>query len=139
MFEDSFRYMPLILKQKPEWQKGLLNGIGGKIEEGETASQAMTREFYEEAGVSTPEDQWVLFCSMSGGNNDGSEFTLECFYTFGTLNGLHSPELEKLQIVNIEGLIGRNYKTVGNVPWLVSLALDFSKGVHPPKIVYANY
>lgn len=41
----------LIRKNKPEWQRGRLNGVGGKIEEGETARQAMIREFEEETGT----------------------------------------------------------------------------------------
>lgn len=46
----------LIIKQKPDWQKGKLNGIGGKIEpEDESPLHAMIREFKEETGVDTTE------------------------------------------------------------------------------------
>lgn len=41
----------LIEKNRPEWQKGLLNGVGGKIEDGEIPSEAMKREFEEETGA----------------------------------------------------------------------------------------
>lgn len=41
----------LIEKQCPEWQKGLLNGVGGHIEEGEMPLGAMCREFQEETGL----------------------------------------------------------------------------------------
>jgi 8-oxo-dGTP pyrophosphatase MutT (NUDIX family) len=40
----------LMRKTKPEWQRGRLNGIGGKIELGETSITAMHREFKEETG-----------------------------------------------------------------------------------------
>lgn len=43
----------LVLKNRPDWQAGLLNGIGGKIESGETPDQAIVREFYEETGIRT--------------------------------------------------------------------------------------
>ncbi len=48
------RRVLLIEKTKPQWQKGLYNGIGGKIEEGETPHDAMVREFFEEADLSIP-------------------------------------------------------------------------------------
>lgn len=35
LFDSEFRQVALIRKQKPQWQAGLLNGIGGKIEYGE--------------------------------------------------------------------------------------------------------
>jgi 8-oxo-dGTP pyrophosphatase MutT (NUDIX family) len=43
-------YLLLIHKQKPEWQKGRLNLVGGKIEEGEDPIAAAVRELKEEAG-----------------------------------------------------------------------------------------
>lgn len=41
----------LIRKNRPAWQAGLLNGIGGHVEPGENNEQAMVREFQEETGV----------------------------------------------------------------------------------------
>lgn len=38
----------LIQKARPAWQFGLLNGVGGAIEPGETPEQAMIREYEEE-------------------------------------------------------------------------------------------
>lgn len=48
----------LIRKAKPAFQKGLLNGVGGKIELGENAFIAMVREFYEETKTMTFINQW---------------------------------------------------------------------------------
>ncbi len=44
-------HVVLIRKNRPAWQVGKLNGVGGKVEEGETLGGAMTREFGEETGV----------------------------------------------------------------------------------------
>ncbi len=41
----------LIEKQKPDWQRGKLNGVGGHIEKGELPVHAMEREFEEETGL----------------------------------------------------------------------------------------
>lgn len=54
----------LIRKVKPDWQKGKLNGVGGKIEKGESPERAMEREFFEEAGVRIFSDRWQVFARM---------------------------------------------------------------------------
>lgn len=50
LFDHGHRRVALIQKARPAWQRGRLNGIGGKVEMGETPLQAMVREFHEEAG-----------------------------------------------------------------------------------------
>lgn len=46
----------LVLKDKPAWQKGRLNLVGGKVEPGETPVQAAVRELKEESGLSPMHD-----------------------------------------------------------------------------------
>jgi len=41
----------LVLKDRPAWQKGRLNLVGGKVEPGETCLHAAMREFHEETGM----------------------------------------------------------------------------------------
>lgn len=41
----------LVKKDRPAWQHGRFNLVGGKIEEGETPEQAALRELKEEAGL----------------------------------------------------------------------------------------
>lgn len=54
----------LIEKQRPDWQRGKLNGVGGKVEIGEGFHAAMAREFYEETGVE--HNDWRLAGIMHG-------------------------------------------------------------------------
>ncbi len=57
LFEPYMERVVLIQKEKPTWQKGRLNGVGGKMELGETPLQAMQREFREETGLDIPMSQ----------------------------------------------------------------------------------
>ena len=47
IFDENLEKVLLIQKQRPKWQAGLDNGIGGKIEEKETAINAIKREIFE--------------------------------------------------------------------------------------------
>jgi 8-oxo-dGTP pyrophosphatase MutT (NUDIX family) len=46
----------LVLKDKPAWQRGLLNLPGGKVEDGETPEDAAIREVQEETGY----EAWLV-------------------------------------------------------------------------------
>lgn len=54
----------LIRKNRPEWQRDRLNGIGGKIESHEGWMEAGRREFREEAGIDFTD--WQLRGTMEG-------------------------------------------------------------------------
>jgi 8-oxo-dGTP diphosphatase len=137
MFDKTISNVALIRKLKPEFQKGLLNGIGGKVEDNESFDAAMIREFFEEAGFITL--NWKNFCLMQGKNNDNSEFQIEFYYIIGELEKLISMTDEKLEIVKTNDVILGKEKVIGNLPWLVALCLDFKKGVHPPSKIVAIY
>ena len=64
MFDPSASRVALIRKKNPQWQRGKLNGIGGKTEAGETSLDSLVREFSEEAGVETSAAQWKLFARI---------------------------------------------------------------------------
>ena len=62
LFSKSLGQLVLVEKKRPEWQAGKCNGVGGKIEEGETDYEAMVREFREETGKEVTD--WVRFCTL---------------------------------------------------------------------------
>lgn len=106
----------LIEKQRPAWQKGKLNGIGGHIEDGETPSKAMVREFYEETGCMTDETEWLQFATLTG-----TDFEVNFFRSYpGNLEDLDSPTDEKVVIwptdrVNV-------FSCIPNLSWLIPMA-----------------
>ncbi len=67
LFSEKETRVALIQKQKPEWQKGYLNGIGGKVETQEEPYKAMTREFQEETGLLFKEWKHCLIFTCDGG------------------------------------------------------------------------
>ncbi len=69
----------LVKKLRPEWQKGLLNGIEGKIKNDEIPIDAMSRECREETGLLL---DWRCRGIMQGINNDGEYFTCYIFYSY---------------------------------------------------------
>lgn len=119
MFDPSYEHVALIEKQKPEWMRGTFNGIGGKIEEGETPSQAMIREFEEEAGVRTTAWRWFCYLSLRGASVD--------FFTCcGDLSKVRTMEEEKISIVPVDDL--RDLPPVmPNLFWLLPMAMDKDK------------
>jgi 8-oxo-dGTP diphosphatase len=112
-------YVWLIRKTKPEWQSGKLNGVGGKVEIGETPLQTMTREWKEEAGQAVAD--WEQFASLHG--NWGA------VHFFKSFNGNVTPMSmtdEKLERVDIRRLAVE--RVIPNLRWLIPMALSFEQG-----------
>jgi len=65
-FSENEKYVILVRKQRPEWQKGLLNGPGGHVEVGESMHDAMSREFKEEVGIETNPYVWSHRITIQG-------------------------------------------------------------------------
>lgn len=111
----------LLLKDSPDWQKGLFNGVGGKIEAGESPLESMYREWGEETGTELIGDwnpvltikgeDWVVYVFAGETNylnlkqvEINTRYTKEPCYQF---NAEHLP-------TNI----------IPNVRWLIPLCLD---------------
>jgi 8-oxo-dGTP diphosphatase len=111
----------LIEKTKPDWQKGLMNGVGGKLESyDESSLHAMVREFREETGIDTRLTQWKTFGEMYG---DG--FFIHLYRTSLPL-GCKPQQMEDEvpYIFNVAQLNKNRDKLISNIPWLVNMALD---------------
>lgn len=113
----------LIEKIKPTWQAGLLNGIGGKLEDGEVSHEAMAREFEEEAGMVIPYNCWEEFARVSGANlPDSNVWKVHFMRVVGVdLSQLKSMEEEQVRICQVSPL---PTNVIPNLRWLIPLALD---------------
>lgn len=124
-FDEALRQVALIVKARPDWQAGKLNGLGGKIEQGETPLQAMSREFREEAGVSTTESEWKLFAVLQGESFE--VFVLRTTLDEARFGRLRSCTDETVVAIPLESpALARH--ALSNVPWLIALAQDADCG-----------
>jgi len=124
MFSEDRSKVALVEKQKPTWQKGKLNAIGGKIEEGETPLLAMIREFKEEAGVG-----WVFWNELA--ILRGEDFIVHFFYTFtDEVYQVRTIEAERIEIFELP-YAQHLSRLMPNLRTLIPLALDTS-GISKP-------
>ncbi len=119
LFSNEKRQVVLIKKNKPEWQKGKLNGVGGKIERGETPHQAMVREFEEEAGLKV--EDWKQFCTYSG--EFGTVHFFKAFAGQESMDKITTKTDESIHICSLPTFPNMD-KMIPNLKWLIPMALD---------------
>jgi 8-oxo-dGTP pyrophosphatase MutT (NUDIX family) len=118
-FDQDLKNVVLIRKNRPTFQKDLLNGLGGELNEGEQMRDGMTREFREEAGVDTECSAWKHF-----GHFYGKGFRVCCFAlrdqrSFDMAKTMTDEHIEKHFVVGVSG-----WDTVDNLDWLIPMAID---------------
>lgn len=117
MFSPNYSHVALILKNRPLWQKGQLNGIGGKVNPNETPLDAMIREFYEETGYQTQTTDWNNFATING-----LMYEVQCFTATAPLKELKTTTDEQIQIHPLNYL--PYTKLIPNLLWLIPMACD---------------
>jgi len=118
IFNDKYDKVLLIHKNRPEWQAGQLNGVGGHVEENETTESAMAREAKEECNLDIPSTEWVPVCTLESIND---EWIVYVFRSIDVLENFKNNTDEKCEIVNINKL---PKECIHNIPWLIPLCLD---------------
>jgi len=137
----------LIEKIKPAFQNGYLNGIGGKVEQGEDLIDAMVRETKEECDLDIPSVNWTPFCTMicKEGSTDGisDSWSIACFIVNISANQYFaSKQMEKevIQSLPLASVHVANKQLLGNTSWLVGMGIDAlkNKAFYPPIIQYTG-
>lgn len=109
----------LVRKNRPLWQKDMMNAVGGGVEDGEEATVAMVREFREEAGLSLV--GWNFFCTEFGPGYEVHFFR----YVLPPDTAYNAPKTndsgEDLEWCDPNG---PKYPMIGNLHWLLQLAQD---------------
>lgn len=123
MFTPDAKSLVLIQKERPEWQKGLLNGIGGKVEKFDKSyKHALCREFKEEAGVETVSEDWKAFCHL-----EGKDYELRVFKNFSdkALEVFTNTD-EHVIVINLPKALEADSNVIWNLRWLIPMALDIN-------------
>lgn len=132
MIDEKRENVVLIRKIRPDWMKGLLNGVGGKIEKNESPIDAMVREYKEETGVDTIAWNWHPFMTMTG-----NDFEIYYYMAIGDTSTVQTMEDEEIVITPIDSIQIRDKATIDNLPWILSLGLNVIN--YGPKNAHVYY
>jgi 8-oxo-dGTP diphosphatase len=127
----------LIKKNRPNWQAGKFNGIGGKIESFDSSPFiAMSREFKEETGLEISPKEWDLFNII-----ESPDFKLFVFHTTSTtLDDFQSITDEIVHYVEVSDLFNNQFsECISNLSWLISMCLDRDIDRISGQITYQNF
>lgn len=119
MFSEDKSKIALMTKNRPKWQAGKVNGLGGKVEEyDKDLSSAMAREFEEETGVKSSSNIWTEFCIIE---NKGLCY-VHCFFAItDEVYNVKTIEDEEVAIYDTNNLPSN---MIFNLNWLINMAMD---------------
>lgn len=123
MFDDQLQQVCMIRKNRPIWQDGKLNGIGGRIMDLECPIHAMVREFEEETGVKTLAATWAHVVTLRFPYAE-----IEVFAAQNTLaldQARTTTDEQVMKVLSYPAAINSpGYGFVENVPPLVALSMQ---------------
>lgn len=129
IFTPDFEEVLLMHKTKPDWQKGKINGIGGKLEPKEDYIECLVRETQEETGLLIPENKWIYVATISSKISFVEIFA--CVYS-GNKTDAKSVELEKVEWFDVNKLPAN---IMSNLSWLIPLSLDKLQNNKPNSVM----
>lgn len=151
LFDNQGEKVALIEKQRPDWQRWQLNGIGGKIERNqrncmcyendcdqmnfdpcicpwEEPNEAMRREFREETGVDL--ETWKEYCLLYG-----RDWEVHFFMDYNdSVFNVETKTDERVAIYEVLNVLDARitHPLIPNLRWLIPMALSM---IYEPQII----
>lgn len=116
LFNAKLDKVVLIKKNRPDYQAGKLNGLGGKIEQEDCPKLKMVDKFVEEAGVIV--NDW----KDCGVLSDGKTYKVNIFGAKGNIEAVNTMTSEEVCVYSVKDLT--SLKCVYGVPMFVREAID---------------
>lgn len=125
IFNKTGERVLLVHKQKPEWQAGKINGIGGKIEVGETPEDCIARETFEEARLTILPQAWIYL-----GHKSEPSATIHIFMTMyeGDTSDAQKGDHEEVEWFPTDNL---PENCIPNLRWMIPFAQEQMLGKDP--------
>lgn len=132
LIERSEHYTGVVLvrKNRPGWQAGYLNGVGGHVEPGETAEHAMRREFQEEAGLDVPD--WHHFATV-----ECPAGSIAFFRAFCDVAKVQTMTDELIEVRSVDEVLSSE-ECLPNLSWLLPLAV-YTHDTYAPVVATELY
>lgn len=133
-FDTTLNNVALILKNRPDWQKGRYNAMGGHIEKDELPIDCVIREFGEECGIDTNKQDWLHIGCI---NNENS-YKVEVFTAIQKESHGHTQTLTDEEVCWFD--VNRLPENIiSNLKWLIPYALNYWKQETEEKLVFSVF
>jgi 8-oxo-dGTP diphosphatase len=118
IFNQNFSEVLLMHKNRPDWQAGKINGVGGEIKPKEKSIDCIVREVKEEAGVKTQKKDWAYFGKLRA---DSCRVDLYALRYMGSASGFCTTTDEKVEWFKVNHLPDN---VIDHLNWMILLALE---------------
>lgn len=116
-FNEDMTKVIMVKKEKPNWQKGKINAVGGKVNGHEFYPTAMSREFLEETGIETTFEEWNDVIAIKG-----KDFKVVFYMTKLDDERFHSAQsMEEEEILILNVMDVKLYDRIDNIDMLLDM------------------
>lgn len=126
VFDHERQRVVLVRKNRPAFQAGLLNGVGGKVESHESSRSAMARECVEECDLKI--EDWNHVASVCA-----RDYQIDVYSAVCDLSGARTVTDEAVEIHSVHDVF--RLAGLNNLAMLIAIAIDNSNS-HKPIWIY---